>query len=86
MNHKAHILTVVVVLVGLMMVSGCGNDSQTGALVGAGAGAGLGQAIGGDTESTLIGAAIGTGAGYLIGNQSQQKKETQKQGTCCGNN
>ncbi len=76
MNHKSYISIMLVVLVGLV-TTGCGNDANTGALLGAGAGALGGQVLGGDTKSTLIGTAIGAGAGYLLGNQSQQKKETQ---------
>lgn len=55
-------------------VGGCQNDAQTGGLAGAGIGALAGQAIGGDTESTLIGAAVGGGAGYIIGNERDKAK------------
>lgn len=47
-------------------VAGC-TSTQKGAAVGAGAGALIGQAVGGNTESTLIGAAAGGLAGALIG-------------------
>ncbi len=40
-----------------------------GLLIGAGGGAILGQAFGGDTESTLIGGAVGGALGYIIGNE-----------------
>jgi uncharacterized protein YcfJ len=68
------ILMVVVVSVGLVFVSGCESDAQTGALIGTAAGAGVGQAIGRNTQSTLIGAGVGAGAGYMIGNESDKKK------------
>jgi uncharacterized protein YcfJ len=68
------ILMVVVVSVGLVFVSGCESDAQTGALIGTAAGAGVGQAIGRNTESTLIGAGVGAGAGYMIGNEQDKKK------------
>ncbi|MBW8039506.1 MAG: hypothetical protein FVQ85_05855 [Planctomycetes bacterium] len=70
-------LMVVAVSLGLVFVVGCESDAQTGALIGSLAGAGIGQAAGGDTESTLIGAAIGGGAGYLIGGDRDNKKKTQ---------
>lgn len=59
---------------GLTWMGGCQDDAQTGALVGAGGGALLGQAIGGNTKSTLIGAGAGAGAGYIIGNEMDKKK------------
>jgi hypothetical protein len=43
-------------------------NTQKGAAIGAGAGALIGQAIGGNTESTLIGLAAGTIIGALVGN------------------
>ena len=52
---------------------GCQTRAQTGTAVGAGIGALAGQAIWGNTESTLIGAAIGAGAGYIIGNEQDKK-------------
>jgi hypothetical protein len=60
------ILRVVTISLGLMFVGGCKNDDQTGALIGTVIGAGAGQAIGGDTESTLIGARAGAVGGYII--------------------
>jgi hypothetical protein len=68
------ILVVAGVSLGLVFAGGCESDAQTGAAVGAAAGAGIGQAAGGDTESTLIGAAIGGAAGYMIGNEQDKKK------------
>ena len=57
----------------IALLTGC-NDAQSGALLGAGIGALAGQAIGGDTKSTLIGTAVGGGAGYVIGNESDKAK------------
>jgi hypothetical protein len=68
------ILIVAGISLGLVFAGGCESDAQTGAAVGAAAGAGIGQAAGGDTESTLIGAAIGGAAGYMIGNEQDKKK------------
>ncbi len=68
------ILMAVAVSIGLAFVAGCESDAQTGALLGTGVGALAGQAIGGDTESTLIGAAVGGGAGYMIGSERDKKK------------
>jgi hypothetical protein len=47
-------------------------NTQAGAAVGAGTGALIGQAIGGNTESTLIGLAAGTIIGALVGNAVDQ--------------
>ena len=47
-------------------------NTQAGAAVGAGMGALIGQAIGGNTESTLIGLAAGTILGALVGNAADQ--------------
>lgn len=56
-------------------VVGCTTTEQ-GAVVGGVSGAVIGQAIGGNTESTLIGAAVGTVAGALIG------KSLERNGYC----
>jgi hypothetical protein len=50
-------------------------NTQVGAVVGAGTGALLGQAIGGNTESTLIGLAAGTIIGALVGNAADQQNQ-----------
>ena len=47
-------------------------NTQVGAAVGAGTGALLGQAIGGNTQSTLIGLTAGTILGALVGNAVDQ--------------
>lgn len=67
-------LIAVTVGVGLMLVAGCENEAQTGAVLGSLAGAGIGQIAGRDTESTLIGAAVGGAAGYMLGNEGDKKK------------
>lgn len=55
------------------------NNTQTGALIGAGAGAIAGQLIGGDTGSTIVGAALGTAVGAGIGyNLDQQEAELRR--------
>jgi hypothetical protein len=71
------VLGILVIGLGLAVVAGCESDVQTGALVGGAVGAGAGQAIGGDTESTLLGAGIGAVGGYIIGNESDKKKSSQ---------
>ncbi len=68
------ILIVVAVSLGLLFAAGCESDAQTGALIGTAIGAGAGQAIGGDTESTLIGAGVGAVGGYIIGNEQDKNK------------
>jgi len=59
------------------------TDQQRGTAVGAGSGAAvgaiLGQAIGGDTESTLIGAGIGAALGGIAGNQIGRYMDLQEQ-------
>ena len=59
----------------LVVGSGCESDAQNGSLIGAGIGALAGQAIGHNTTSTLIGTAVGAGAGYAVGNESDKKKQ-----------
>ncbi|SPD74427.1 membrane hypothetical protein [uncultured Desulfobacterium sp.] len=53
-------------------------NTRRGAFIGAGAGALIGQAIGGDTESTLIGLAAGTILGALVGNAVDQDYQAVK--------
>jgi len=62
-------------LISISLMNGCvdtQSQTQKGALIGGASGALLGQAIGGDTKSTLIGTAIGAAGGALIGNQMEQ--------------
>lgn len=79
--RKFFILCVVVAI----LIAGCAppqNKQEQGTRVGmaggAAAGALLGQAIGGNTKSTLIGAAIGTFAGGVIGNQVGKSMDEQE--------
>ena len=86
---KSAKLLTVGALCALMVFSGCStmNNTQTGALIGAGGGAALGAAIGamaGGGKGAGIGAAIGTavgaGTGALIGNRmDKQQAELQQQ-------
>jgi outer membrane lipoprotein SlyB len=73
-RYLVTILMAVAVGLSWVFVTGCQNDAQTGALLGTAIGVGAGQAIGGNTESTLIGAAVGGTAGYLLGNESDKRK------------
>jgi outer membrane protein OmpA-like peptidoglycan-associated protein len=72
-------LTVVILLSGCAMNTRQQKGTGTGAAVGAGVGAILGQAIGGDTESTLIGAGIGAVLGGIAGNQIGAYMDRQEQ-------
>lgn len=56
----------------LSVTPSCQTNGQSGALIGAGLGALAGQAIGGDTGSTLLGAGVGSGLGYVIGNEQDK--------------
>jgi outer membrane lipoprotein SlyB len=70
-----------VLLVLFMFVVSCAStppenyNSQRGALIGAGTGALIGQAIGGNTHSTLVGIAAGTILGALVGNAMDQENQ-----------
>ncbi|MFI4910874.1 MAG: glycine zipper domain-containing protein [Sedimentisphaeraceae bacterium JB056] len=75
---RSALIVVLLVFCGIYFC-GCESDAQTGALIGTAIGAGVGQAAGGDTESTMIGAAVGGGSGYLIGKHSDDKKEEEAQ-------
>ena len=71
----------------LIMLSGCAGGSlstrEMGALIGAGSGAGVGAIIGGATghpgAGAAIGGALGLGAGALIGDQLQGRDNEQLQ-------
>lgn len=71
------IITTVLTAVSLV---GC-NKTEEGASWGAGIGALAGQAIGGDTESTLIGAGAGALLGGLIGNDQQNQQQQNHNGS-----
>lgn len=62
-------------MVGCSGVSGAGN----GAMMGGGVGALAGQAIGGNTESTLIGAGAGALLGGLIGNEVDHQEQARRE-------
>lgn len=62
-----------------MALAGCASTEQeqragTGALIGAGAGALAGQAIGGNTRSTVIGAAGGALLGAAVGTATTPRR------------
>jgi hypothetical protein len=62
-----------------MALAGCATSEQqqragTGALLGAGAGALAGQALGGNTKSTVVGAAGGALLGAAIGTATTPKR------------
>lgn len=60
-------------------IGGPQNNTQSGALIGAGVGAVAGQIIGGDTTATLLGAAVGAGVGAAAGyNLDQQEAELRR--------
>ncbi len=67
-------ITVIILTYGMVFISGCSSNAQTGTGIGALLGAGIGQLIGGDTEATLIGAAVGGGAGYMFGNEADKSQ------------
>ena len=50
----------------------------SGAAIGGALGAGLGQAIGGDTESTVVGGILGAGVGAAIGYNVAKKREARQ--------
>ncbi len=58
---------------------GSTNNTNTGALVGAGVGAALGNLIGEDTKGTAIGAIVGAGVGGAIGNQLDKQQAALEQ-------
>ena len=76
-GHRCQTLIAATLLgVSVMSLGGC-NDAQAGLLLGGGIGALTGQAIGGDTGSTLLGLGIGSGVGYIIGNESDKARYQQ---------
>ena len=70
---KLNLLVLTVASIGLITLTGCATKAESGALIGAGTGALLGQAIGGNTGSTVIGAGVGAIAGAAIGDNEDQK-------------
>jgi outer membrane lipoprotein SlyB len=68
----------IVAALAALTLAGCQTESQqragTGALIGGAGGALVGQAIGGNTESTLIGAAGGALLGAVVGSSTAPKR------------
>jgi hypothetical protein len=88
MKRMTRHLSIMILAAGLGVLnmaftSGCGNDAQAGALLGAGAGAIGGAVIGHNTkgrrtaEGAGIGAGVGAVAGYIIGNESDKARARQ---------
>jgi len=69
---------ILITIIGTACLLGC-NKTEQGASFGAGIGALAGQAIGGDTESTLIGAGVGALLGGAIGNDQENQPQSQIQ-------
>jgi len=67
------VLFITLASISLMSFTGCATKAQSGAAIGAGTGALLGQAIGGNTSSTIIGAGVGAIAGAAIGENEDNK-------------
>jgi outer membrane protein OmpA-like peptidoglycan-associated protein len=59
--------TVIILLVGMLSISGCASNLRTGALGGAAAGAVIGGLASGSARGAIVGAAIGGAAGAAIG-------------------
>lgn len=74
---------IMIVSVTLFSCATTQTKQERGTVIGAGSGAAvgaiLGQAIGGDTESTLIGAGIGAALGGVAGNQIGRYMDLQEQ-------
>jgi outer membrane lipoprotein SlyB len=72
-------MAVAAAVLAAMALAGCAASEQqqragTGALIGAGAGALAGQALGGDTKSTIAGAAGGALLGAVVGTATTPKR------------
>lgn len=86
---KKHSLAVFAIVLPLLIAS-CATypperyNTQAGAAVGAGTGALIGQAVGGNTESTLIGLAAGTIIGALVGNAVDQQNQAARDAAAYG--
>lgn len=75
-HHSApkHLIVLLPVAAALVLPLGSCNVTS-GAAIGGLIGAGLGQAAGGDTESTVVGGLIGAGIGAAIGYNVEKKRE-----------
>ena len=69
---KIHLTIAAMAITGMVILTGCANKTQTGALVGAGSGALVGSMVG-DSKSAAIGAVIGGVAGGAIGHNEDKK-------------
>jgi len=76
---KLNLLLVTLATAGALTLTGCATKTENGALIGAAGCALLGQAIGGNTGSTVIGAGVGAIAGAAIG-ENQDKQDRQRAG------
>ena len=78
-------ITFVLLSVVLLFVVSCSShqdaNARKGGVTGAAAGAMIGQAIGGDTESTLLGATVGSLLGYAIGQEMDRRDREQLNNT-----
>jgi uncharacterized protein YcfJ len=82
MNHFSTIRCMFVAIAlcaSLVLVGGCKNDAQTGALIGSAVGAAAGAGIDHDNRGrgAAIGAAAGAAGGYMIGNERDKNKSNQ---------
>jgi surface antigen len=73
MQKKLGLRMATVVIILILITTGCATDTTTkgtkGAVIGGAVGTIAGQAIGHNTEGTLIGLAVGGLLGYIIGNE-----------------
>ena len=84
MKNKLSVMMLLIVFSITILLTACSGpqekyNTQTGALIGAGAGAALGQAIGRSTQGTLIGAAVGTLLGAVVGNAVDQQQQAARE-------
>ncbi len=85
---KYHVVIITLIL--SFLLTSCAHyppdrhNTQAGAVIGAGMGALIGQAIGGNSESTLIGLAAGTILGALVGNAKDQDYQAARDATMYG--
>jgi surface antigen len=81
MQKKQGLQMATVVVIFMLITSGCATTTPSkgtsGAAIGAATGAIAGQAIGHDTKGTLLGAAVGGLLGYIIGNEMDKYDQAQ---------
>src|ERR1700682_982514 len=73
MNSKLRQFAVAIAIAAVPMGASALGNNEKGCLVGGAIGGIAGQAIKGDSKSTLIGAGLGCGAGYLVNKQRVKK-------------